>query len=116
MAAETLYATSLVDIQSEKEAEFYFDKVGASNPTGPVDLTIVDTEHAFGRQHVPAYEGMGEWHHPPHLLKPENDLSERTSINERLSTLAVPSTMPTGPSPAQVWALPGVAPSAWQMH
>lgn len=104
MSTETHYATSLIDIQSEQEAAFYMDKLQVSFPKKKVDLTIFDQERGFGRETVQGLETMG---HPAHLLLPENDLSVRNRIDERLSVAAVPVKAMAGPSPQAVWALPG---------
>lgn len=105
---------SLVDAQSQSEASHYFDKLSASNPKGPAPWQLIDTPgFVTGRQFVPAFQGMGNWHMPAHLLKPENDL-HRTQIDERMNGAQMVQVAPPSATAAQVWQLTGVGPESWQ--
>jgi hypothetical protein len=112
MSHNDQYPTSLVDIQSEQEAEFYMQKMAASFPTKPVDYTLPD-QFVAGRQFTPAHQGGGDWHMPAHLLTPEHDI-KRHQIDERMVGASVSTTKAPSISSASVWALPGVAPSSWE--
>jgi hypothetical protein len=107
MSDNTYYATSVAEEDSETVAEAYMQFLQARNPKGPVDFTLPDNNLAWGRQTVPAHQGMSGWHVPPHLLKPENDL-QRYQIDERLSSGTVRVARAPEMSSAKVWALPGM--------